>query len=226
MSLTNVLRDLRTHIASGIAHAATSAKTANTIMARDANGRTKVADPAAADDAVTKGYADTLTATETQARINADTVLQGSIAAEVAARQSAEAGLSSRITGLEASAPSAVNSGKGHWVTRRNVELVVQGRSLVFAATPGAVYVRIRQRFVSDWRGTPIITEIKEFTQYEQPGDYWPSGYSSGAPDYANFRTLSFVEEFIIEDYNSLFVASYVDYTNTRPEEEKKYDDG
>lgn len=45
-------------ILTNTAHGATSAATPSTQMARDANGRTKVADPVAADDVATKAYVD------------------------------------------------------------------------------------------------------------------------------------------------------------------------
>lgn len=47
-------QDLTDHVADGAAHGATPAATAGMIIARDANGRAKVADPAADDDIVNK----------------------------------------------------------------------------------------------------------------------------------------------------------------------------
>ncbi len=77
MGLTNVLRDLRAHVAALTSHGATNAKNANTTMARDASGRSKVTDPSAADDIATKGYTDGVMETERTARNNAINGLSG-----------------------------------------------------------------------------------------------------------------------------------------------------
>ena len=107
MALTNILRDLRGHIEGLLSHGATAAKTASTTMARDAAGRSKVAEPSATDDIATKGYADGIVATERTARVNAINALGGSssslsaeLASERSARIAGDNGLQTQINAL------------------------------------------------------------------------------------------------------------------------------
>lgn len=56
--LDEKITEIDEHVSAADAHGATSAATADRIALRDANGRFKVAEPSAADDVATKGYAD------------------------------------------------------------------------------------------------------------------------------------------------------------------------
>ena len=136
MGLTSILKTVRDHIAAVTVHGATAAKTANTLMMRDNSGRSKVSDPSAADDIVTKGYLDTQMAGEASARISANVTLSSNIsgvaanlAAETNNRKTADTGLQTQINNLSTTVAGLVASGgngNGGGIGITNSDIVVQ----------------------------------------------------------------------------------------------------
>lgn len=177
MGLTNVLRDLRDHVAGVAVHGATSAKTAGRIIIRDADGRAKVIDPAAADDIATKGYADGIMDTERTARFNADDTLWGSLngvaaslAAETAAREAGDGYLQDAINAKAAGLSGELwispdSSTLGSFLTARVIKN--DGATVMEPGFRTDVYVDGKKS--SSWNG------VKVYCTY---GGSLPSAYS------------------------------------------------